>query len=134
MKASFTDGLATTALFEVTNGVKQCCVLAPTMFPIFLSAVLEDAFGGMDEDVYIQSRQDADLFNAAHLKARTKRTKSIVFLVRELLFSDNSALLAHLSEAIQRIVTAFSEASKRFGLKINIKTTEVLYQPNSFRT
>jgi len=131
MKASFTDGLATSELFEVTNGVKQCCVLAPTMFPIFLSAVLEDAFGGMDEDVYIQSRQDADLFNAAHLKARTK---SIVFLVRELLFSDNSALLAHLSEAIQRIVTAFSKASKRLGLKINIKTTEVLYQPNSFRT
>ena len=29
---------------------------------------------------------------------------------------------------------AFSDASKKFGLKINIKKTEVLYQPNSTRT
>ena len=31
-------------------------------------------------------------------------------------------------------MTAFSEGSNRFGLKINIKKTKVLYQPNSFRT
>ena len=29
---------------------------------------------------------------------------------------------------------AFSDASKKFRLKINIKKTEVLYQPNSTRT
>ena len=29
---------------------------------------------------------------------------------------------------------AFSDASKKFGLKINIKKTEMLYQPNSTRT
>ena len=29
---------------------------------------------------------------------------------------------------------AFSNASKKFGLKINIKKTEVLYQPNSTTT
>ena len=32
------------------------------------------------------------------------------------------------------MVDAFSDASKKFGLKINIKKTEVLYQPNSTRT
>ena len=35
---------------------------------------------------------------------------------------------------MQKIVDAFSDASKKFGLKINIKKTEVLYQPNSTRT
>ena len=35
---------------------------------------------------------------------------------------------------MQKIVDAFSNASKKFGLKINIKKTEVLYQPNSTRT
>ena len=34
----------------------------------------------------------------------------------------------------KNIVDAFSNASKKFGLKINIKKTEVLYQPNSTRT
>ena len=35
---------------------------------------------------------------------------------------------------MQKIVDAFSDASKKFGLTINIKKTEVLYQPNSTRT
>ena len=46
--------------------------------------------------------------------------------MRELLFADDS-------EEMQKIVDAFSDASKKFGLKIN-KKTEVLYQPNSTRT
>ena len=54
--------------------------------------------------------------------------------MRELLFADDSALVAHSSEETQKIVDAFSDASKKFGLKINIKKTEVLYQPNSTRT
>ena len=40
----------------------------------------------------------------------------------------------HFAEKMQKIVDAFSDASKKFGLKINIKKTEVLYQPNSTRT
>ena len=54
--------------------------------------------------------------------------------MRELLFADDSALVAHSAEEMQKIVDAFSNASKKFGLKINIKKTEVLYQPNSTRT
>ena len=52
----------------------------------------------------------------------------------ELLFADDSALVAHSAEEMQNIVDAFFNASKKFGLKINIKKTEVLYQPNSTRT
>ena len=81
--------------------------------------------------VYIQSRQSADLFNVAHFIAKTKTTW---ILMRELLFADESALVLHSAEEIQQIVDLFSNASKKFGLNINIKKTEVLYQPNSTRT
>ena len=54
--------------------------------------------------------------------------------MRELLFADDSALVAHSAEEMQNIVDAFSNASKKFGLKINMKKTEVLYKPNSTRT
>ena len=54
--------------------------------------------------------------------------------MRELLCADDSALVAHSAEEIQKKVDAFSDASKKFGVKINIKKTEVLYQPNSTRT
>ena len=127
MMASVSDGTNSSDSFGVTNGVKQGCVLAPTLFSIFLSAMLEEAFRDLDDGVYIQSRQDADLYNVAHFRAKTKCTLQ---LIRELLFADDSALLAHSPEEIQRIIDAFSKASKKFGLKINIKKTEVLYQPD----
>ena len=50
--------------------------------------------------------------------------------MRELLFADDSARIAHSAEEIQRIVDAFANASSKFGLKINIKKTKVIFQPN----
>ena len=55
-------------------------------------------------------------------------------LVRELLVADDSTLVAHSAEEMQKIVDAFSDASKKIGLRINIKKTEMLYQHNSTRT
>ena len=78
--------------FNVTNGVKKGCVLAPTLFFIFLSAMLDEAFRDMGDGVYIQSRQSADLFNVAHFRAKTNTSR---VLMRELLFADDSALVAH---------------------------------------
>ena len=56
--------------FAITNGVKQRCVLAPTLFSIFLSAMLELAFRDMGDGMYIQN---ADLFTVAHIRAKTKK-------------------------------------------------------------
>ena len=115
--------------FAITNGVKKGCVLAP--ISIFLSAMLKEAFRDILDGVYIQSRQNADLFTVAHFRVKTKITN---ILVRELIFEDDSALIAHLAEAIPMIVDAFANASSKFGLKINIKKTEVMFQPNSTTT
>ena len=52
----------------------------------------------------------------------------------DLFISDDSALIALSAEEIQRIVDAFANASSKFGLKINIKKTEVMFQPNSKMT
>ena len=131
MMATVNVGGEVSESFRVTNGVKQGCVLAPTLFSIFLSAMLDNAFRDLGDGIYIQSRQSADLFNVAHFRAKTKTTR---ILMRELLFADDSALVAHSAEEMQKIVDAFSNASKKFGLNINIKKTEVLYQPNSTRT
>ena len=133
MMANVSVGGEVSESFSVTNGVKQCCLLAPTLFSIFLSATLDEAVRDMGDGVYRQSRQNADLFNVDTSLFRAK-TKSTRILMRELLFADDSALVAHSAEEMQKIVDAFSDASKKFGLKINVKKTEVLYQPNSTRT
>ena len=93
--------------------------------------MLDEFFRDIRNGVYIQSRQSADLFKVAHFRAKTN---TIRILMRELLLADGSALVAHSAEEMQKIVDVFSDASKKFGLKINIKKTEVLYQPNSTRT
>ena len=93
--------------------------------------MLGEAFRDKGDGVYVQSRYSADLFNVSHFRAKTKTTW---IMMRELLFADDSALVAHCAEEMQKIVDAFSDASTKFGLKTNIKKTEVPYQPNSTRT
>jgi len=48
--------------------------------------------------------------------------------VRELMFADDTAFVAHSHQDAQEIITLFAQAAKSFGLKINIKKTEVVYQ------
>ena len=99
MMANVSVGGEVSEFFSVTNGIKQGCVLAPTLFSIFLSAVLDKAFRDMGDGVYIQSRQSADLFNVAQFRAKTKTT-------RILLFADDSALVGHSAEEMQKIMDA----------------------------
>jgi len=72
MTAKVSVGVEVSESFNVTNGVKQGCVLAPTLFSIFLLAILDEAFREMRDGIYIRSRQKADLFNVAHFRAKTK--------------------------------------------------------------
>ena len=52
------DGEMTDA-FHVAHGVKQGCILAPTMFTLFLAAVLEVSNYDTNKGVYITTRSEA---------------------------------------------------------------------------
>ena len=99
--------------FAITNGVKQGCVLAPTLFSIFLSAMLEEAFNDMGDGIYIQSRQNADLFTVAHFRAKTKTTNIIV---RETAFCRRQGTNCPLSRGDPKgLLMRFANASSKFG-------------------
>ena len=49
--------------FPVTNGVKQGCVLASTLFSMMFSAMLTDAFQDGDNGIPIRYRFDGKQFN-----------------------------------------------------------------------
>ena len=114
--------------FPITNGVKQGCVLAPTLFSIFFSMMLKQATDDLDDNdfVYIRYRLDGSLFNLRRLQAHTKTHER---LIKDLLFADDAALVAHTERALQRITSCFAEYAQLFGLEVSLKKTEVLHQP-----
>ena len=122
MQAQVVQAQVASDKFPVQNGVKQGCVLAPTLFSLYLGAMLEVAFKDVSEGVYIQTRHGANLFKVSQFKAKTLTTR---FLVREMLFADDSALVAHTAEDMQMLVDCFARAASHFSLKINIKKMSV---------
>ena len=74
----------------------------------------------------IKYSTDGGVFNTQRLKAKTKVTSA---LVRDLLYADDCAIVAHSEEELQQLTNSLSEATKKFGLTISIKKTEVLHQP-----
>ena len=118
------DG-ATSEAFPVSSGVKQGCVLAPTLFAIFFSVLLRYAFKDSSDGIWLHTRADGGLFNAARLRAKTKTTD---VLIRELLFADDAALTAHTEIGLQQLVSSFSNACKEFGLQISLKKTNIMAQ------
>ena len=101
--------------------MKQGTVLAPTLFSLYRTAMLEVAFDGVGNSIYIQTHTNPDLFNVALFRAKT-RTSQI--LVREMLFAGDKAIAAHSVGDIQSLVGRIARAASQFGLKINIKKTE----------
>ena len=83
--------------FPISNGVKQGCILAPTLFSIFFSILLREAKEDLPDGIYIRFRTDGSFFNLRRFLARTK---TIEELISELLFADDCALLAHTEGAL----------------------------------
>ena len=114
--------------FPVTNGVKQGCVLAPTLFSMMFSDMLTDAFREANPGMDIRYRTDGRLFNLRRLKVKTKVH---VDKLRDSLFADDCALNAGSAEDMQHSMNLFSNACSNFGLTICVKKTEAMYQPAS---
>ena len=85
--------------FPVTNGVKQSCVLASTLFSMMFSAMLTDAFQDGDNGIPIRYRFDGKLFNLRRLQAKSKVQTEVL---DEFLFADDMAKGAPTEEKMQK--------------------------------
>ena len=107
-------------IFLVSNGVKQCCVLAPTLFSMMFFVMLTDAFA--DTDIGIGIRH------------RLEKTKVMTNTINDFLFTDDCALNSISEDDMQQNVDKFAKACTNFGLTISIKKTEVMHQPAPGKT
>ena len=104
--------------FPVTNGVKQGCVLASTLFSMMFSAVLTDAFQDGDNGIPIRYRFDGKLFNLRRLQAKSKVQTEVL---NEFLFADDMAKGAPTEEKMLKGVDQVSDSCDSYDLTINIK-------------
>ena len=80
MRAYVQDNGDTSEAFVVTNGVKQGCILAPVLFCLMFSAMLQDAFHHSEDGIYIIYQTDRKLHNQCHLKAVMKVKQTVIRL------------------------------------------------------
>ena len=112
--------------FPVTNGVKQGCVLASTLFNMMFSAMLTDAFQDGDNGILIRYRFDGKLFNLRRLQAKSKVQTEVL---DKFFFADDMANGAPTKEKMQKGVDQVSDSCDSYDFTFSIKKTEVVYQP-----
>ena len=125
MKAGFVNGKEEDD-FHVSNGVKKGYVLAATLFSFLFSTMMLSAFKKTDPGIQISYQTNGGVFNMHRLRAKTKVTLG---LIRELLYANDCAIVMHSVHDLQQLADSLSIGTKRFGLTISIKKTEVLFQP-----
>ena len=91
MEARVKDNGEFSEPFPVTNGVKQGCVLAPTLFSMLFSAMLTDAFRDENVGIEFRSRTDGGFYKPQRLRTQSK---VMLDILRDLLFADDCALCA----------------------------------------
>nr|VZI42377.1 unnamed protein product [Spirometra erinaceieuropaei] len=126
MMARVTDNGAVSEAFAVTNGVKQGCVLAPTLFSLMFSAMLMDAYRYGRPGICIAYRTDGHYLNRRCMNFQSRVSTATV---HELLFADDCALNTTSEEEMQRSMDLFSAACENFVLVINTQKTVVMHQP-----
>ncbi|XP_026084958.1 uncharacterized protein LOC113060279 [Carassius auratus] len=112
-----------------TTGKVLARVLANRLLPLsqeILAAILHLTGQELPQGIPILYRTDGRLFNLNRIKAKSKVRNATII---ELQYADDNAIASHSPEDLQDILNAFAKAYRALGLVLNIKKTQVLYQP-----
>ena len=105
----------------MTNGGRQGCILAPTLFSRMLKQATDD-----EDGVHVRHHLDGSLVILRHLQANTKIQER---LIRDLLNEDDAAVVSQMELSFQRNTSCIAEALRLFGLKVSLRKSEVHHQP-----
>ncbi|VDM05703.1 unnamed protein product [Schistocephalus solidus] len=112
MMARVADNGTVSEAFTVTNGVKQGCVLALTLFSLMFSAMLMDAYRDERPGILIAYRMDGRLLNQRRMHFRSRVSTATI---HEILFADDCALNTTTEEEMQRSMDLFAWTTSNFA-------------------
>ena len=108
--------------FDVLNGLKQGCVLAPFLFNLFFDQVIHTALSGYEGDVQLNYKIDGKLFRRSGCKLPLKMT------ITELRFADDLMATCHSQLLLQDFINRFTKAAKTWGLEVSTTKSKVMIQ------
>ena len=79
--------------------------------------LLKHAFGSFKEGIYLHTRSDDRSFNTVRLGAKTKARE---VLIREVLFVDDAAVVAHTQQQLQSLLDHRCQPCTDFGRTISL--------------
>jgi len=88
---------------RIRRGVRQGCVLSPTLFNLYSEKIMEEALEGATEGILINGR-----------------------LINNVRYADDTVLVASTVEELQAMLDRVNTASEKFGININIKKTKLM--------
>lgn len=120
MHAEVRVGSSTTESFEVRNGLRQGCTLAPTLFNIYISAVVANWRSKHEEaGVDVLYRHGRKLVGDRMAKSRLNELR-----VTETQFADDAALYTTSRGAFESAAAGYEEVASDFGLKLSVEKTK----------
>jgi hypothetical protein len=133
-----------TRKFNIDIGLRQGDVMAPTLFNIFFSMVLQVMEKKLKSKMEEMSKQHIGIpikFDTTiqswmfkWVNGENRINENIKFDdLWNLLFADDAAFMSTSEEGLQLLISIFNEISDGFGLTISIQKTEVLCQKKMFK-
>ena len=95
------DGSQLSESFPMTMGVRQGCLLSPSLFNLLLEEIMSETLENAEEGAVIGGRK-----------------------IARLQFTDEIALLGNTKEEVQDLFTRLDRTSKRFGMIISAEKTK----------
>ena len=112
--------------FNVEQGLRQGCVLAPLLFNIFFAAVLRVALQRFSEDQDIMA-------NLVHLDESVAEGEEPLAKVRRavwgMLYADDAGIASRSPQGLAKMMAVIVEVCKSFGLTVSEKKTETMCMP-----
>ena len=90
--------------FQIGKGIRQDCVLSPCLFNLYAENIMRNA--GLDEA-------------QARIKIAGRN-------VNNLIYADDTTLMAESEEELKSLLMKVKEESEKVGLKLNIQKTEIM--------